>query len=258
MTKTAGETFYSEYLKLDELLAVQALRSDQPDELQFIVVHQVHELWFKLALNELARARDALLADSILDANRLLGQVVEIFRNLRGATEQLHSLPPMAFHTFRKFLATGSGMQSFQFREIEFLLGNRAPRHIAWVKNLFAGDRHLGQNMARLDEPSLADALGGVLPRHDIADWAALYAHPERCPELYALADVLSALEQQVILWRMAHMQLVERTIGAATIGTGGTAHEYLQRAAQARFFPELWEARNELSRRVDAGLGLE
>jgi len=254
MTKTAGQTFYSEYLKLDELLSVQALRSDQPDELQFIIVHQVHELWFKLALNELTRARDALQTDSILDAARLLGQVVEIFRNLRGATEQLQSLPPMSFHAFRKFLATGSGMQSFQFREIEFLLGSRGPKYVAWVKNLFAGDHHLGQIMARLDEPSLAEALAGVLPRHNLPDWAALYAQPERCPELYALADVLSIPDQQVILWRMAHMQLVERTIGAATLGTGGTAHEYLQRAAQVRFFPELWEARNELSRRVDAG----
>lgn len=259
MSKTgSGDTFYAEYLKLDDLLTIQGLRSDQPDELQFIIVHQVHELWFKLILNELVRARDALQADTIVDAVRLLSQVVEIFRNLRGATEQLQSLPPMAFHTFRKFLATGSGMQSFQFREIEFLLGNREPKHIAWVKNLFAGDHHLGQIMARLDEPSVADALAEVLPRHGIADYAALYAHPERCPELYALADVLSVLEHQVILWRLAHMQLVERTIGAATIGTGGTAHDYLQRAAQARFFPALWEARNELSRRVDTGRDLD
>src|SRR5262249_17038105 len=114
MTRTGGETFYSEYLKLDDLLAVQAVRSDQPDDLQFIILHQLHDLLLKLALNELVRARNALLADSILDAVRLLNQAVEIFRNLHGATEQLQSLPPMAFHTFRKFLATGSGMQSFQ------------------------------------------------------------------------------------------------------------------------------------------------
>jgi tryptophan 2,3-dioxygenase len=246
--------FYAEYLMLDDLLAAQHLRSDQPDELQFIIVHQVHELWFKLALRQLERARDALRADAILEAARLFGQVIEVFRNLRGAAEQLQSLPPMAFHTFRKFLATGSGMQSFQFRQIEFLLGNRDPKFVAWVRNLFAGDDHLEQIMARLAEPSVADALGEVLPRHDISDFAALYAHPERCPEIYALADTLSALEHQVILWRLAHIQLVERTIGAGTVGTGGTTHDYLQKAAQARFFPELWAARDELSRRVDAG----
>src|SRR5690349_21732982 len=144
MSKTgSGDTFYSEYLKLDDLLSTQQQWSDQPDELQFIIVHQVHELWFKLALHQIVRARDALKAGAILEAARLFGQVVEIFRNLRSSTEQLQSLPPMAFHTFRKFLATGSGMQSFQFREIEFLLGNRSEKHIAWIRTLFAKDSHL-------------------------------------------------------------------------------------------------------------------
>jgi tryptophan 2,3-dioxygenase len=138
------------------------------------------------------------------------------------------------------------------------LLGNRAEKHIAWIRNLFAKDSHLVQIMARLDEPSVADALAEALPKMGIADFATLYAHPERYPDLYGLADVLSVLEHQVILWRMSHIQLVERTIGAATIGTGGTAHDYLQRAAQTRFFPALWEARNELSRRVDEGRDLD
>jgi tryptophan 2,3-dioxygenase len=249
-----GETFYAEYLRLDDLLATQQRLSDHPDELQFIIVHQVHELWFKLALHQLTRARDALQTDNILDAVRLLSQVADIFRNLRAATEQLHSLPPMAFHAFRKFLAAGSGMQSFQFREIEFLLGNREAKYVERVRTVLADDHHLESIMVRLSEPSLAEVFEGTVARHDIPDLASLYAHPEDRPEVYALVDTLSVLEHQIVLWRLAHIQLVERTIGMETIGTGGTTHDYLQRMAQTRFFPALWEARNELSRRVDAG----
>jgi tryptophan 2,3-dioxygenase len=255
MSKTgSGSNFYADYLKLDDLLVAQHTLSDQPDEMQFIIVHQVHELWFKLALHQLTRTRESMRTDDLLSAVRLSNQVIDIFRSLIGATEQLHSLPPLSFHAFRRFLAAGSGMQSFQFREIEFLLGRRDPKYLAWVDNLLAKDRHLDQIKMRLAEPSLAETLDQVLIRHNIPDFATVYAHPERCAEVYALADALSVLEQCIIRWRYAHIQLVERTIGAGTIGTGGTSHDYLQQAAQTRFFPALWEARNELARRVDSG----
>ena len=255
MTKTAtGNTLYADYLHLDELLSAQHTLSDHPDEMQFIIVHQVHELWFKLALTQLTRVREALQADTLLEAVRLIAQVIDIFRNLRGATEHLHSLPPSAFHAFRKFLAPGSGMQSFQFREIEFVLGHRDPKYVDWVENTLMNDHHLEQIKLRLAEPSLSQVFDETLARHHIADSATLYARPERDPALYALADALSVLEHQIILWRTVHIQLVERTIGVGTVGTGGTTHDYLQRAAQTRFFPALWEARNELSRRVEAG----
>jgi tryptophan 2,3-dioxygenase len=92
--------------------------------------------------------------------------------------------------------------------------------------------------------------------RHHDADLPEVYRSPQKYPELYALADALSVLDQTVTLWRYAHIQLVERTIGASTVGTGGTTHDYLQRAAGIKLFPEIWEARNELARRVDEEAG--
>jgi tryptophan 2,3-dioxygenase len=249
-----GTTVYAEYLKLDDLLAAQQQRSEHPDELQFIIVHQVHELWFKLILHQLGRLRAAMQDNQLVEAVRLAGQVIDIFRNLRYATEHLQTLPPVAFHSFRAFLASGSGMQSFQFREIEIVLGRRDEKYLKWVGNTLVEDSHFKLVEARLVEQSIADTLTDLLARQGVTDCADVYAHPERHSELYALADAFSVLEHQIIVWRTAHIQLVERTIGVATVGTGGTSHDYLQKASQARFFPMLWEARNELSRRVDAG----
>lgn len=249
----SGSTMYADYLKLDVLLGAQQQLSAHPDEMHFIIVHQIHELWFKLILHQLARARAALQADQPVEATRLLNQAVDSFRNLRVTTEHLQSLPASAFLSFRKFLAPGSGMQSFQFRKIEFLLGHRDAKYVEWVKSTLGNDQHLAEIEARLAEPSLAQAFEEMLASHNLTDLAAIYRHPERCPEFYALAETLCVLEHQIILWRYAHIQLVERTLGAAAIGTGGTTHDYLQNAARTRFFPALWEARNELVRRMDA-----
>src|SRR4051794_14240543 len=106
-------TDYADYLQLDILLSAQKPLSDHPDEMHFIVVHQVHELWFKLTIGHLERARDALQADNIIEAIRLIDQVGTVFTSLRYTAEHLHSLPPASFHVFRMLLAPGSGMQSY-------------------------------------------------------------------------------------------------------------------------------------------------
>lgn len=242
-------THYAEYLKLDELLETQQPLSDHPDELHFIIVHQVHELWFKLALHHLDRARDAIQADQIYEAVRLAGQVVEIIDNLIGAVEHLQSLPPTSFHIFRHLLAPGSGLQSYQFRELEFLIGRRDPSHIEWVRRVLARDDHRSQVERRLEKPSLAETLDDLRCRRQLSDYSAVYQQPAAHPDLYALCEACSVLDQRITRWRFAHIQLAERTIGAGTTGTGGTTFDYLANTLNVRLFPALWAARDTLTR---------
>lgn len=246
-------TEYADYLKLDDLLSAQQPLSDHPDELHFIIVHQVHELWFKLALHHLDRARDALAADQLAEAARLVTQVNAIMANLTHTAEHLHTLPAEAFHRFRALLAPGSGLQSYQFRELEFIAGRRDPQHIAWVRRVLARDDHLQQVEARLEQPALCEVLDAALARHGVA-LIDVYAQPGDHAQLYALCEALSAFDHHVVRWRFAHIQLVERTIGAGAVGTGGTTHDFLQRTLGVRLFPALWAARDDLTHRVDAG----
>ncbi|HEX3053266.1 MAG TPA: tryptophan 2,3-dioxygenase family protein [Aggregatilineaceae bacterium] len=244
---------YADYLQLDGLLALQQPHSDHPDELHFIVVHQVHELWFKLALHHLDRARARMRDNQLIEAARLITQVSEIFENLLRTVEHLHTLQPAAFHHFRRFLAPGSGLQSYQFREIEFVVGYRDPQHVDWVNRVLAKDVHWQQVKDRLDRPSLAECLDDLLKQHTVPDLASVYEHPDAYPDLHLLCEALSVLDHSILRWRFSHIQLVERTIGAAAVGTGGTTHDYLAATLRTRLFPALWDARNEVTRRVDA-----
>ncbi|MGF1503692.1 MAG: tryptophan 2,3-dioxygenase family protein [Anaerolineae bacterium] len=252
MTDQTTFSSYADYLSLDDLLNAQNPLSKHPDELHFILIHQIHELWFKLVLHHLERAREAVQTSDIPEAVRLIGQVSEAFEGLEVTARHLHSLPPMAFHRFRKLLAPGSGLQSYQFREIEFLAGLRDPRHISWTQRQLAKDSEWEHVISRLEEPSLAEAFDDLLARQDAADIATIYANPQQYPMLYLLCDALSIFDQRVLDWRQTHIQLVERTIGTGTVGTGGTMHDYLRATLDRRFFPALWDARNTLSARVD------
>lgn len=246
--------YYDEYLKLDVLLAAQQPVSQHPDELHFIIIHQVHELWFKLALLHLERARSAMQIDDLLEAARLIQQVVGIFENARQTALHLHSLPPTAFHRFRQLLAPGSGLQSYQFREIEFLGGARDPRHVQWVKRQLENSQQWERVHRRLEEPSLAETFDAVLTRHHIPEVALIYAEPHQYRNIHALADALSELDHKIQAWRYAHIQLVQRTIGTGTVGTGGTTHDYLLATLKVHLFPSLWAARDRLTSWVDHG----
>lgn len=248
------KTNYADYLQLPTLLDAQQPLSEHPDELHFILVHQVHELWFKLALHHLERAREALKDDLLIEATRLINQVMSIFVIARQTSEHLHTLPPMAFHRFRELLAPGSGMQSFQFREIEFLVGLRDEQHVNWVQRQLAKAEHWQQVLARLDEPSISDMFKDLVQRRGIPDIASIYEFPEKYADVYLLAEALSDFDHRVMTWRHSHIQLVDRTIGSGVKGTGGTTHDYLLATLKHPFFPELWEARNVLTRR--SGLG--
>ncbi len=254
MEHYSQKTNYADYLNLPSLLNSQQPLSEHPDELHFIIVHQVHELWFKLALHHLERARTAIQDDLLIEATRLVNQVVAIFVIARQTAEHLHTLPPMAFHRFRELLAPGSGMQSFQFREIEFLVGLRDEQHVNWTKRQLAKADHWEQVLARLSEPSFTDIFQELLKTREIPDVASIYEFPEKYPDVYLLAEALSELDHRVMAWRHSHIQLVERTIGSGVKGTGGTTHDYLLATLKKPFFPDLWEARNVLTRR--SGLG--
>lgn len=252
MSQSPNPLYYADYLKLDVLLAAQAPLSTNPDELHFIVIHQVHELWFKLALHHLERAREAMQHDQLVEATRLIHQIAAIFENLIGTVEHLHTLPPQAFHQFRQLLAPGSGLQSYQFRELEFLGGIRDSRHVEWVKRQLQSDEQWGTVYRRIEEPSIAETFDELIKRHAIPDVCTVYAYPAEYQEVYALADALSVLDHKIQQWRYSHIQLVQRTIGSGVMGTGGTMHDYLISTLRVQLFPSLWEARNQLTNRID------
>jgi tryptophan 2,3-dioxygenase len=245
-------THYADYLQLDTILSAQHMLSDHPDEMHFIIIHQVHELWFKLSIHHLDRARQAMQSGQIEESIRLIQQVIAIFENLRHTAEHLHTLPPQSFHVFRQLLAAGSGMQSYQFRQIEILSGRRDEAYLEFARRTMAHEGYWEQVSKYLEAPSLFESFEVLIKERNIPDIATIYEYPDRCPDLYALADALSVLDHTIARWRYTHIQLVERTIGAGTTGTGGTMQDYLLKGLQVRLFPSLWEARNELSRRIE------
>jgi tryptophan 2,3-dioxygenase len=238
---------YSSYLALKELLQLQRARSSpaHPDELLFIVVHQTSELWFKVILADIGMLIDAL---ELHDAGRSLWHVQRINALMRIVSQQLSSLetlPPQHFAAFRGYLGTSSGSQSVQFRAIEAASG---PRDEAFMQALHErGDipEVVSHALAR---PTLESLFLAVV-RHESLTLDKLYTGPG--PNiLFFLAEALLEYEQSFAEWRFKHVQLVERIIGPMTAGTGGTlGSKYLQRTANQRFFPALWEVRGRLFR---------
>jgi len=243
---------YSEYLRLPELLRLQAQQSDEHDELQFIVVHQTYELWFKLMLHEVPHAAGLLLGGEVAAANRTLGRVLEILRLLVQQTAVLESMSPWQFHKFRAFLAPGSGFQSEQFRRLEILSGLRDP---GYLKMAVEGSHpHLGEE---LQKPSLNDALRHALAAVDPDPEEALvkvYTRPDAHPDLHTLCEALTQYDELIQKWRFSHALMAERMIGRGVVGTGGSSGvAYLESTVRLRFFPDLWAVRGRLSKEADA-----
>lgn len=239
-----GELTYPTYLALDELLQLQRLRSkpEHPDELLFIIVHQASELWFKLILHEL----NALIA--LLEAKDTLGAVTSVRRVnalvhiVTGQLSALETLPPQRFAQFRGYLGTSSGSQSVQFRAIEAMSGMR-DQHFLQVLKQHGEIAPLVK--AALSRPTLQQLFDDLLIAHDVT-LEQVYAEQNQRP-LQMLAEGLLEYEQGFAMWRFLHIQLVERIIGPATSGTGGTlGSKYLQKTISQRFFPKLWEVRSK------------
>jgi tryptophan 2,3-dioxygenase len=251
-----GLLTYGSYLRLPELLEQQVPESSPPahDELLFITIHQVYELWFKLLLAELTDARDRMLASEVYLPRVRLERAQSIMRVLIAQVDVIDTMTPQDFLAFRTKLAPASGFQSAQFREIEFLSGLKDPGYI----NRFRGltDEERGQLKTRLDEPSLWDGYLEALRRNGFAiataqeraDSLRTVAHDrESYGPLWDLAEALMDHDQSWALWRARHVLMAERQIGTKP-GTGGSAGgAYLRSRIDLRFYPELWELRSVL-----------
>ena len=256
---------YPSYLKLDELLSLQQPVSDGPehDETLFIVIHQVYELWFKELLHEIDYLKALLEKRDTPRALHTLKRVLTILKVVVAQIDVLETMTPLEFLSFRERLESGSGFQSFQFRELEFVLG---------MKNAAALDRYPKESDARrrlerrLAEPTLWDAFlrflsgaGYTVPPAQLKRDVRVSVQPE--PELRAVlidvyrrdSTVASLCERLVDLdegfqeWRYRHVKMVQRTIGTKR-GTGGSqGAEYLMTTLNRPFFPDLWAIRTDL-----------
>ena len=260
-----GQMSYGDYLSLDNLLTAQTPRSDAHDEMLFIIQHQTSELWMRLVLHELHAARKTLQANKLRPAFKMLSRVARIFEQLNNAWDVLRTMTPSEYTSFRASLGQSSGFQSFQYRQIEFLLGNRNPAMLMPHAHRSADHAVLSQE---LTQPSLYDValqqLAGSLPLPDhvlardlggpytaddavTAAWTKVYQSPDQYWELYELAEKLVDCEDYFRRWRFNHVTTVERVIGfkRGTGGTGGVS--YLRRMLEVELFPELWALRTAL-----------
>jgi tryptophan 2,3-dioxygenase len=262
----ATDMSYSDYLGLDKVLSAQDTLSDAHDELLFIIQHQTSELWMKLALHELRSAREMIRAGTLRPCFKILSRLARIFEQLNGAWDVLRTMTPSDYTRFREALGASSGFQSYQYRLIEFVLGNRnlamtrVHEHRADIIGLlnaelaqpslydeairFAAAR-LGVSATDLPEPNLNMPHGA--DDRIMAIWQRVYEAPEEHWELYELAEKLVDLEDYFRRWRFNHVTTVERVIGFKR-GTGGTAGvAYLRRMLEVELFPELWNVRGNL-----------
>jgi len=262
----AGRLSYADYLRVDDLFGLQrpVSRPAHHDEMQFIVVHQVFELWFRLLLHEtdrvaamLGRGDDASLREAV----HLLRRVARILRSLQAQIEILDSMKPARFLGFRSNLEPASGFQSVQFREIESAWGLKDPGHAA---HHAGAPGRAGRLERRIAAPSIPDLLGALLRARGL-DWPegdgeevaarrvgaarAVYEDPERHALLEDLFEHLLEVDASFALWRRHHVFMVERMIGRKW-GTGGSQGvPYLEATLARRFFPELWAVRTHLAR---------
>jgi tryptophan 2,3-dioxygenase len=246
---------YGSYLRIDELLRLQRPQSDplHHDEMLFIVIHQIYELWFKQMLHELEAVKGYLSAGDALRAARSFGRVHAIQHVLEQQVDVLETMTPHEFNAFRNLLNPASGFQSVQFRELEFLCGVGKTEYLRHLETTDADRVRLD---ARLAEPTLYDALKTFLARRGYAtespealveSFRQIYDDAEQHTDLYVLLEAFIEFDERFLLWRGRHVRMVERMIGHKP-GTGGSMGvRYLETTLGKKFFPELWEVRTVL-----------
>ncbi|MEZ4512122.1 MAG: tryptophan 2,3-dioxygenase family protein [Chloroflexota bacterium] len=256
---------YSHYLQVDELLTLQKPRSDGPehDEMLFIIIHQVYELWFKQVLHELDYLQTKLRDNDTPRVLHTLRRVLTIFKTLVGQIDILETMTPLEFLSFRDRLESGSGFQSYQFRELEFMLGHKR----ANILNIHPEGSVARQNLEkRYHAPTLWDAFlaylhangyeipAELLTRDVVASIEPSTAVQSTLLHLYQnndwvvrVCERLVDLDEGIQEWRYRHVKMVERTIGNKQ-GTGGSPGvKYLQSTLLKPLFPDLWAIRTEL-----------
>jgi tryptophan 2,3-dioxygenase len=266
LTDFSSRMSYGDYLQLDKILNAQAPLSKAHDEILFIIQHQTSELWMKLAIHELSAATRAIAQDDLQPAFKMLARVARIMEQLNSAWDVLRTMTPSEYTHFRTSLGQSSGLQSYQYRAIEYLAGNK---NMAMLKP----HEHRQELYDWLDDirhrPSLYDEAIAILDRRGFAidpivlkrdkaepyqrndsvkaAWVQIYRDPARHWELYELAEKLVDFEDYFRRWRFNHVTTVERVIGFKR-GTGGTSGvAYLRRMLEVVLFPELWDVRTEL-----------
>ncbi|MBZ0161096.1 MAG: tryptophan 2,3-dioxygenase [Notoacmeibacter sp.] len=261
-----GRMSYGDYLNLDAILGAQKPLTGAHDEMLFVIQHQASELWMRLAIHELSAARAAIATDALQPALKMLARVSRIFEQLNSSWGVLRTMTPSDYTHFRRQLGQSSGFQSWQYRLIEYLLGNRN-------QAMLRPHAHRPDITALLETelrtPSLYDEVlrmaarrGMAIPdeilardvsRTHMADdrvmaaWRIVYEDTDTHWALYELAEKLVDFEDYFRRWRFNHVTTVERVIGfkRGTGGTGGVS--YLKRMLEVELFPELWHVRTEL-----------
>jgi len=257
---------YGDYLQLDQILSAQKPLSPDHNELLFIVQHQTSELWMKLMLHELTAAVGAIARDELQPAFKMLARVSKIMEQLVHAWDVLATMTPPEYSAIRPYLGHSSGFQSWQYRCIEFSLGNK---NAAMLQPHAHRPDLLATVEAAWQAPGLYDEALRLLARRGIAvpashlerdwtqpyvadaaveqAWLTVYRDPQRHWDLYQLGEDLTDLEDAFRLWRFRHLTTVERVIGfkRGTGGTGGVS--YLRRMLDTVLFPELWALRTQL-----------
>ncbi len=257
---------YGQYLQLEKLLDAQRPLSGEHDEMLFIIVHQASELWMRLMLHELSGVLECVRRDELGPSFKRLTRISRVQSQLLSSWEVLSTLTPADYSAFRNALGRSSGFQSYQYRLLEFLLGNKNAEMIEVHRRDAAVYARLERALAA---PSLYDEALRLLsrrgygipeaylnrqfsepyrPSKQVAGaWLGVYHNAEKDWDLYEFAERLIDLDYKFQLWRFHHMKTVERIIGhkSGTGGTGGVS--YLAKALELRFFPELWQVRTSM-----------
>jgi tryptophan 2,3-dioxygenase len=257
---------YARYLALDELLGAQRPQSDCDDEMLFIIIHQTKELWLKQMIRELRLAKAQVQADALVPAYKAMARVSRIQAVMTLSWDVLATMTPSDYTRFRDVLGPSSGFQSDQFRTVEYLLGLKDARFLAYQEDRPEAQAAMANALAEpglWDDAIAAAARAGLAIPDDVlrrdvsqpyqpnaaveAAFLAVYRAPERYWDLYQLAEKLVDLDDAMASWRHKHVLTVERVIGGKK-GTGGTAGvSYLQSTVAKRAFPELWSLRTGL-----------
>ncbi|WP_339229190.1 tryptophan 2,3-dioxygenase [Oceanobacillus sp. FSL K6-2867] len=257
---------YGDYLQLEPLLSSQKRLSSHHDEMLFIIIHQVSELWLKLIIHEIQSAIEKIQANELQASYKMLARVSKIQSQIIQAWDVLSTLTPAEYMEFRDKLGNASGFQSYQYRLVEFVLGYKTP----FILKIYQKDKKLHkilkdayhapglydvavQALAKeglaIDEAVLKRDVSKTYQKHKSVEeaWLTVYQNVSQYWDLYQLAEKLVDIEDWFQQWRFRHMKTVERIIGHKA-GTGGsTGVSYLKKVLEHYFFPELWEIRTKL-----------
>jgi tryptophan 2,3-dioxygenase len=262
----SGDMSYGDYLQLDAILGAQKPLSPAHDEMLFIVQHQTSELWMKLMLHELTAAIGNIAVDQLNPAFKQLARVSRIMEQLVHAWDVLATMTPPEYSAVRPYLGHSSGFQSFQYRCIEFAMGNKKaamllphahhPERAAMVQSAYAAPSLYDESLRLLARRGLPVPTSHIqrdwtqpYPASDAVEqaWLVVYRDPQKHWDLYQLGEELADLEDAFRLWRFRHLTTVERVIGfkRGTGGTGGVS--YLRKMIDVVLFPEVWSLRTQL-----------